>query len=171
MEILLIVTMVISLIMVVIGIIGMIYDHIQNKSKNQIKIEDLTIPKTKYTQMVIDWCVDNIKSPNPQPYYQLKYHANKKQDGNYDPRTNTMTIYLGNINTLLQLTEIIIHEYVHSVQNQKGFIQKYEEQTTTKGYWNNPYEIESRKQTKIHQYQCLRSILHNKQTILYNTPK
>jgi hypothetical protein len=160
-KVILILIMVVGFGGVILGILGMVYDHIQNKSINHIKIEELNIPKTKYTQMVIDWCGENISTPNHQPTYQIKYHTNKKWDGNYDPKTKNITIYLGNIKTLLQLTEIIIHEYNHHLQNKKGFSQKYDEYTTTKGYWNNPYEVDCRKVSNQYKYRCLNDLINN----------
>ena len=150
---------------VILGIIGRIHGTIQNKSMSNLTVEDLNIPKSKLIHLVNDWCDNNIRTTSrTKPTIEIKYNRNKKYDGVYYPLTNTMVIYINNTNNLLKLTNTIIHEYTHYNQNRRGFNKKYEQYNNDIGYWNNPYEIESRLVSDKHQYQCLKEILKIKIT-------
>ncbi|MFN5706091.1 MAG: hypothetical protein ACK45U_09585 [bacterium] len=164
-EIVLKIVIFIGVVGVILGTMGWIMDTIQNKSISNLTVEDLNIPKTKFINMVNDWCDNNIrKSSRPKPSIEIKYHKNKKYDGIYYPTTNTIVVYVNNTNKVLELTNTIIHEYTHYNQNKKGFNKKYEQYNNDIGYWNNPYEIESRIESNKYKINCLKDILTN-----YNT--
>jgi hypothetical protein len=147
---------------VILGIIGWIHGTIKNTSISKLTVEDLNIPKSKFINMVNDWCDNNIRTTTrPKPTIEIRYNRNKKYDGIYYPSTNTMVIHINNTNNLLKLTNTTIHEYTHYNQNRRGFNKKYEQYNNDIGYWNNPYEIESRIESDKHQYKCLKDILTN----------
>jgi hypothetical protein len=157
----LVVLMVIGFGGVAIGIIGLIYEYIQNKSISNLKVEDLTIPKSKFVQLVNDWCYTNIKSTNPQPTIEVKYYANKKNSGVYYTNGNSMVVYIHKTSQLIDIVNTVIHEYIHSTQKTKGFDRLYNQYTKEKGYWDNPYEVECREGSEKYQYQCLQDLITN----------
>ena len=61
---------------------------------------------------------------------------------------------------LLELTDTIIHEYIHHLQFQKKSTEKdYNKKFTEIGYWNNPYEVNARKLAKQNRNDCLRWVM------------
>jgi len=157
----LVVLMVIGFGGVAIGIIGLISELIRNKSILKLKVEDLTIPKSKFINMVNDWCYTNIKSNNPKPTIEVKYYANKKNSGVYYTNGNSMVVYIHKTSQLIDIVNTVVHEYIHSTQKCKGFDRLYHQYTKEKGYWENPYEVECREGSEKYQYQCLKDLTTN----------
>lgn len=64
--------------------------------------------------------------------------------------------------TLDDLTNNVIHEYVHYLQivnpSDDSMYNKHNQEV---GCWDNPYEVEARKLAEKHQKQCLEWVLRN----------
>jgi hypothetical protein len=67
--------------------------------------------------------------------------------GLFDPESDRISIYRGDITTVGRYVEVFIHEWVHSLQ--KGLKRNYSKMTKEHGYWNNPYEVEAREGEKL----------------------
>lgn len=146
---------------VILGIIGLIFNHIQNKSISKIQTSQLSIPKSKFVQLVNDWCWENLKSNNPKPSISINYNNNKTVSGVYYPLNNSIVVYVKNQTHLIDIVDVTIHEYVHSTQRTKGFDKKYNQYTQEKGYWNNPFEQECEDVSEKNKHQCLQDLITN----------
>jgi hypothetical protein len=122
-------------------------------------LSHLKIPKTKYVQLVIDWCHAHLKLSNTiKPSVVLKYHPNKQYKGYYNPVAHEVVIYVNEHTSIQALTNTVIHEYIHARQKSRSFNQQYAQYTQEKGYWLNPYEIEARTLSKQHEQACLKAL-------------
>jgi hypothetical protein len=157
----LVVLMVIGFGGVVLGIIGWLSETIRNKSISNLKVEDLTIPKSKFVQLVNDWCWENLKSNNPKPTVTISYNKNKTVSGVYYPFNNSIVVYINNQTHLINIVDVTIHEFTHSTQKTKGFDKLYNQYTQEKGYWNNPFEQECEKVSEKNKHQCLQDLITN----------
>lgn len=78
--------------------------------------------------------------------------------GTYNPTTHEIIVYVNNHSTIKELTNTIIHEYIHARQKNRSFNKKYNEQNNTVGYLKNIYEVESRIISGKNEKKCVRDI-------------
>lgn len=65
---------------------------------------------------------------------------------------------------LIELTDTIIHEYIHYLQfEKKSTEQEYNKKLAEVGYWENPFEVQARKLALQHRKECLNWILQHNQ--------
>jgi hypothetical protein len=113
----------------------------------------------KIAEMVIDWCKVNlgVNRRRKSPITHLCIKGRVENDGSrtfgwYDPEDNIIGLSYNLHNTLGDLIQTIIHEYVHSMQ---PVITKYKRLYKTHGYKNHPFEIEARVLADQLHYKCL----------------
>ena len=149
-------------IMVMCGVvvtISLIMINRENKVLNT-SINNLVVPKNQYVEMVVEWCHNNLKNPNTKkPGVTIKYHKNKKVHGIYDPSTHGILIYINTHNTIRELTNTVIHEYIHSRQKNRSFNKMYDLYNQSVGYQNNPFEVESRMISKKKERECVMELV------------
>jgi len=129
---------------------------------NSITVDDLSIPKKKFVELVLMWCKQNIGYHEQSPDLKIYYYFNKKWGGLYNYRNRQITLYIPKWLTLNDLTKNVIHEYVHYLQIIKPADDlMYIKHTNDLGYWDNPYEIEARKLAEKYQDTCLDWVLRH----------
>ena len=135
--------------------------YISSKKLNRIKVNHLTIPKSTYIRMVVDWCNQNLGNGKIfNPIIVVRYYKHKKNHGTYDVSSNRLVVYLNNHENLLELTNTTIHEFVHVRQSlDKKMMKKYTKYQQDIGYIKNPYEIESREVSSKYEVECMTQIL------------
>jgi hypothetical protein len=132
-------------------------ESFEDNKISRLKLYDLPIQKTRFVQLVIDWCHDNIAFSNTQkPIVSLKYYKHKKFAGLYYSRYHECIIYVNKHVSLQEVTNTIIHEYVHARQRSKTFDKMYHKYQIEIGYENNPFEVEARDVAKKHEKECLK---------------
>lgn len=147
---------------VLIGTVGWLIETIDDKSISKLEVNQLSIPKSKFINMINDWCYANIKSNNPKPSISVSYYKNKNMAGVYYSSNNSIIVFVNNSPKLIDIVNVVCHEYNHSIQRTKGFDKLYNRYTEEKGYWNNPFERTSRATAERYQYKCLQDLLtHN----------
>jgi hypothetical protein len=123
---------------------------------SNLTFSDLPVKKTAYCQLVLDWCHANLGNPkSSKPNLTLKYYTHKKIAGLYISSSNECQIYINNNLTLREITNTVIHEYVHSLQRNKTFDKMYEKHQREIGYEKNPFEVEARDIAKKYEKECL----------------
>jgi hypothetical protein len=146
----------VSCLLVLLGLIGWIFE------KKTTPISQLAISKSSFIKLVLDWCHANIDhKANRKPSIVVKYHLSKKALGIYHAANNEIVIYVNNHQTIEQLTNTIIHEYIHARQRNRLFTKMYDQYTRDLGYWENPYEKEARGEADRYQGKCTRHLLTN----------
>jgi hypothetical protein len=121
---------------------------------------NLPVNKKAYCQLVLNWCQDNIAHPTTtKPKLTIKYYRSKKWGGLYLFKSHECIIYVNSHQTILQVTNSVIHEYVHARQRNKQFSKQYEQFQQEVGYDKNPYEVEAREVAEKYQLECMNSIL------------
>ncbi len=129
-------------------------------------VADLKIPKRKFALLVLDWCVTNLGNQKKGYLLDVKYYRPKEFAGYYFSNTRTIQIFVFDELDLLDLTEIIIHEYVHHLQyaNKKTDVE-YSKYQSEVGYWNNPFEIEARAISKKLKNQCYEDVVYSNRVV------
>jgi len=148
--------------------------HAWESYLNRYKISQLAIKKSAYVKLVLNWCYLNINGPKQtMPEVSIKYNKNKKLNGVYISANNELIIYVNNHDSLLNLTNTIIHEYVHSRQryelkqkNKDPFLKLYSKYHYEIGYEKNPFEYEARDIAKKFERKCLEDIIKQNPQIL-----
>lgn len=125
-------------------------------------VGDLKIPKREFVLLVLDWCSSNLGKQKQGYKLDIKYYRPKGFSGLYFNQTNSIQIFVFDELDLLDLTEIIIHEYVHHLQyaNKKTDVE-YSKYQSEVGYWNNPFEIEARDISKKQKNQCYKDVVNS----------
>jgi|688.fasta_scaffold09879_3 hypothetical protein len=142
-----------SMVVVVVSLIMLIREKI---IIGTLPIHKLKIPVRLYALLVLEWCNNNIMTnPIKIPELVISNRHTKKMYGVFCPKSNEITVYLKKHQTILELTNTIIHEFVHATQKGKGFEKNYDALSKSLGYWNNPYEIESRNIANSRDSDCL----------------
>ena len=122
-------------------------------------LSKLAVSKTKFVQLVIDWCHIHLKFSNTvKPGIIIKYHASKTYKGMYNPFTHEITIFVNEHTTIQELINTIIHEYIHARQKSRSFVKQYAEYTKSKGYWKNPFEVEARDLSQQNMDACFKAL-------------
>lgn len=129
-------------------------------------VMDLKIPKKQFVIYVLEWCSLNLGKLKHDYNLEIKYNKDKVYGGIYIPYSMTIRIFVHNELPLIHLTETIIHEYVHYLQNnKKGTDVEYNKHLRELGYWNNPFEVEARRISKIHKNQCYEYVVNSKRVV------
>lgn len=151
-EKLLVTIIILSGIVFLIGLIGSYFDS----EEQATPISNLTISKTAFVKIVLDWC--HIHIPNTiknKPDVVVKYYKTKNTFGIYNSSNNSIVIYVHNHQTVEHLINTIIHEYIHARQRNRSFTKMYDQYTRDRGYWDNPFEIEARQEAAKYQTDCM----------------
>lgn len=123
-------------------------------------VKELKISNRKFAMMVLQWCAENLGTIKYNYQLKIYYYRNKKFLGFFHCYNKQIVIYITPDLNLLELTDTIIHEYVHHLQFERKSNEKdYYKKLAEIGYWDNPYEVEARKIAKTNRRNCLDWVL------------
>ena len=151
----------------VIYIIGLVIEdnkvQYQREKKYKTKQKQrLNVSKSKFITQVIEWCKQNLEHPKYHKYYpivEVLYYKNQKRNGFYLPSNLTIKIFVNNHQTINELVDTCIHEYVHYLQMPHQTNQlEYNKFNKTRGYYKNPYEIEARERAAFYTPKCIKDL-------------
>lgn len=103
---------------------------------------------------IVHWCNENLGEKSEWLKVEiLKENSAENLDilGQYVIKSRTIKIFPKACISNLLLTEIVLHEYVHYLQDLR-FYDQYQKEL---GYLNNPLEIEARQVSKAFRWKCL----------------
>ena len=119
------------------------------------------IKKAPYTQIISETIIftGNIlreKKIKQYPCFKVCYYKHKKYNGVFNGQ---VIVYSKNNPDIHILVDTVLHEVMHYIQSKtdKQF-QRYSEYTNTFGYYNNPFEKESRAFAAEHRDECLKHL-------------
>ena len=150
--------------LLVLYIIGEIIENIFKSTPSNYSKKKYTLNVTKagFINAVIEWCKENMEYPKHHKYYptvEVKYYKNKKANGDYSSRSRIIRIFVNNHKSIEDLVDTCIHEYTHYLQMPKEAHQiEYNKFNNTKGYYDNPYEIDARTKAKQYTPKCLNDL-------------
>jgi len=144
-----------GIIVIIAGVMGarewLIIQKISNLSLSQ-----LPVSKTIFCNLAIEWCHSNISHPKCiKPNLRLSYYPHKTRGGVYYSSSHECVIYVNSHDNIKQVTNTVIHEYVHARQKDKKFDKLYSQYHKELGYEQNPFELEAREVSKKHENECL----------------
>lgn len=143
-------------IITIVALIMVIRERLLINRLSNFALSELPVKKTTYCKMVLDWCNENLGNPkSSKPNLTLKYYTHKKIAGLYISSSNECQLYINNNLNLREITNNVIHEYVHSLQRNKTFDKVYEKHQREIGYEQNPFEVEARDIAKKYEKEYL----------------
>jgi hypothetical protein len=143
-------------LMSLVALIMVISEGLFKQKLSNLPLSRLPVRKTTYCRLVLDWCHNNLSNPNTsKPTLRVNYYNHKKWGGVYQSGTNECVIYVNSHDTILGVTNSIIHEYVHSRQRSRSFDKMYNKYNREIGYEQNPFEVEARDIAKKYEKECL----------------
>lgn len=126
------------------------------------KVKDLKITKRKFVLLGLQWCFEHLGTTKHQYDLKIYYYPNRKFRGKFQSFNKQIIIYIHSDLKLIDLSDIIVHEYVHYLQfSDKLVEQDYNKKLAEVGYWNNPYEQEARSIAEKNRKHCLNWIILN----------
>ncbi|RAR73808.1 hypothetical protein [Flavobacterium aciduliphilum] len=158
------------LYMISLGLLYVIGLVIEDNKKNYQSVKNyrtkknqkLNVNKSKFVNLVIDWCKQNLEHPRYHKYYpivEVKYYKTKKVSGDYSSSKKIIRIFVNNHQTISELVDTCIHEYIHYLQMPFQSNQvEYDKLNKTNAYYNNPYEVEAREKAAFHTPQCIKEL-------------
>jgi hypothetical protein len=121
--------------------------------------------KREIVKKTIEWCKTNLGVYNRRRNkFKYSIRVQSKKDinkigceamGQFECKTNTLTIYHNNNETVKDLVQTTIHEYTHYLQPISTYYRKYYK---IYDYYSNPFEIEAFKNEKKYYKKCWKSI-------------
>jgi hypothetical protein len=151
----------------VLYVIGLVIEDNKVKYQREKKYKTknnqrLNVSKSKFITQVIEWCKQNLEHPKYHKYYpvvEVLYYKSKKRNGVYLPSNLTIKIFVNNHQTIDELVDTCIHEYVHYLQMPFQTNQvEYNKFNKTRGYLKNPYEIEARERAAFYTPKCIKEL-------------
>ncbi len=125
-----------------------------------LTVADLKIGKKKFVILVLQWCINNIENNQIPLYLKIIYQKQTKRLGYYQSYNKMVVIYIDDSIDLYELTDTIIHEFIHHLQiPSKKYEKEYSDKLITHGYENHPMEIEARNLAKKYRKQCYDEII------------
>ena len=120
------------------------------------------VSKAAYVREVLSWCRQHLGEPARgvrAPEIKISYYPHRKRHGVYFSAGKAILIYVNNHSGIAQLTDTILHEYVHFLEIRSNVHQKeYDRHTRQLGYDSNPYEVSARRKAAAHVRACLRDM-------------
>lgn len=125
-------------------------------------VPQLMVSKAAYVREVLSWCRQHLGEPARgvrAPEIKISYYPHRKRHGVYFSAGKAILIYVNNHPGIAQLTDTILHEYVHFLEIRSNVHQKeYDRHTRLVGYDSNPYEVSARLKAAAHVRACLRDM-------------
>ncbi|MFZ9940463.1 MAG: hypothetical protein ACO3GN_09260, partial [Bacteroidia bacterium] len=122
----------------------------------RLSIEDLSLRKSRFVDLAIDWCQNNIAYKNTiRPDYLIKHYAHSIYAGRYHPASRKCVFFIHKGQAIREIVNVVIHEFVHARQHNEDNLQMYDKYLQKVGYERNPYEIEARKVANKYEDDCL----------------
>ena len=124
------------------------------------RVKDLKIQKKKFVLLVLDWCSNNLGVGKNKCQVKIHYFKDKMFRGIFSPWNNRIEIYVYDDIFLNDLVDIVIQEYVHSLQaEQKSAVVEYEKCQNKYGVEKNPFEIEVCSVASNNKRECLKWVI------------
>ena len=141
-------------------------------------IESLFFPKTRIIlselspkqsndliHQILNWCLGNIylkKGRRFKPTLFISKRTKTNNLGSYQYYNKKITVYILRHNSIEELCDTIIHEYVHHLQIRTSNDDiRYNRLTRLKSYWDNDYEVEARSIASKYSKKCKKDLNFN----------
>jgi hypothetical protein len=131
--------------------------------KTRINLSELSSKETKeLIYQILKWCICNIhlnKGRRSKPSMFISRRTKTIYLGSYQYYNKKITVYILRHNSLEELCDTIIHEYVHHLQirSSKDDI-RYNRLTRLKSYWENDFEVEARDIASKYSRMCVNDL-------------
>ena len=111
---------------------------------------------------ILNWCIGNIylkKGRRFKPTLFISKRTKTNNLGSYQYYNKKITVYILRHNSIEELCDTIIHEYVHHLQIRTSNDDiRYNRLTRLKSYWDNDYEVEARSIASKYSKKCLNDL-------------
>ena len=141
-------------------------------------IESLFFPKTRIIlselspkqsndliHQILNLCIGNIylkKGRRFKPTLFISKRTKTNNLGSYQYYNKKITVYILRHNSIEELCDTIIHEYVHHLQIRTSNDDiRYNRLTRLKSYWDNDYEVEARSIASKYSKKCKKDLNFN----------
>ena len=151
--------MTMTIVLIILLALLILIKEVENYSVKLLEINDLVIPSTKFMRLVLEE-IENKYPCNRSYILEVRYYETKSVMGRYFFDSNTIVVYISKSSKLLEVTDTLIHEYCHHLQNHSGKKERSKAlELYNREYWDHPWEIQARYLASKMGLQVLKKIL------------
>jgi len=151
--------MIAAIILIILLVLRLLINKVENYSIRLLEINDLVIPSTKFMRLVLNE-IEN-RYPCSRSYnLEVRYYETKNVMGRYFFNNHTIVVYISKSSKLIDVTDTLIHEYCHHLQNHSGKKERNKAlELYNREYWDHPWEVQARYLASKMRLQVLKKIL------------
>ena len=151
--------MTMTIVLIILLALLLLIKEVENYSVKLLEINDLVIPSTKFMRLVLEE-IENKYPCNRSYILEVRYYETKSVMGRYFFDSNTIVVYISKSSKLLEVTDTLIHEYCHHLQNHSSKKERSKAlELYNREYWDHPWEIQARYLASKMGLQVLKKIL------------
>ena len=151
--------MTMTIVLIILLALLILIKEVENYSVKLLEINDLVIPSTKFMRLVLEE-IENKYPCNRSYILEVRYYETKSVMGRYFFDSNTIVVYISKSSKLLEVTDTLIHEYCHHLQNHSSKKERSKAlELYNREYWDHPWEIQARYLASKMGLQVLKKIL------------
>ena len=151
--------MIAAIVLIILLALLLLINKVENYFIKLLEIKDLAIPKTKFMRLVLNEI--ETRYPCSRTYnLEVRYYETKNVMGRYFFNNNTIVVYISKSSKLIEVTDTLIHEYCHHLQNHSSKKERNNAlELYNREYWDHPWEIQARHLAAKMRLQVLKKIL------------
>jgi len=151
--------MIAAIILIILLVLLFLINKVENYSIRLLEINDLVIPSTKFMRLVLNE-IENRYPCSHSYNLEVRYYETKNVMGRYFFNNHTIVVYISKSSKLIDVTDTLIHEYCHHLQNHSGKKERSKAlELYNREYWDHPWEVQARYLASKMRLQVLKKIL------------
>ena len=151
--------MIAAIILIILLVLRLLINKVENYSIRLLEINDLVIPSTKFMRLVLNE-IENRYPCSHSYNLEVRYYETKNVMGRYFFNNHTIVVYISKSSKLIDVTDTLIHEYCHHLQNHSGKKERSKAlELYNREYWDHPWEVQARYLASKMRLQVLKKIL------------
>lgn len=138
----------------------MLFKLIKREQYRNSPMSEFTIKQLReYCNILNQYCLTylGVKKSKGLPTFSIRKRNDSTYLGQYCPGEHKIFIYYNNIKTLEEFVGIYIHEYTHSTQNLRHYMNRLRRY----GYRQHPDEIEARDKEQNYKLSAFNFLIDN----------
>jgi hypothetical protein len=151
--------MIVAIILIILLVLLFLINKVEIYILKSLDINDLAIPSTKFIRLVLNE-IENIYPCSRSYNLEVRYYKTKNVLGRYFFHNNTLVFYISKSSKLIEVTDTVIHEYCHHLQNHSGKKERNKAlELYNREYWDHPWEVQARKLAAKKSLRVLKNVI------------
>lgn len=151
--------MIAAIVLIILLALLLLIDKVENYFIKLLEIKDLAIPKTEFMRLVLNEI--ETRYPCSRSYnLEVRYYETKNVMGRYFFNNHTIVVYISKSSKLIEVTDTLIHEYCHHLQNHSSKKERNNAlELYNREYWDHPWEVQARNLAAKKRMRILKNVI------------